>query len=118
MNDPFAHITKAPEFPGGDEKFFKFLAFTIKFPSADREQKNSGRVILTFAIDKDGSVTDEKIVRGVSKTIDAEVIRAIKRSPKWQPGARDGHPFKSTVSVPVSFNTYAGSSILLGSPQY
>ncbi|MCO5934788.1 TonB family protein [Mucilaginibacter sp. RB4R14] len=115
--DPFAHIIADPQFPGGEEKFFKFLASTIKYPSIDREQKNSGKVILAFAIDKDGSVKDAKIIRGVSATIDAEVMRAIKRSPKWKPGTKDGRFDKALVSIPVSFDTSTGSSIILGNQQ-
>jgi len=93
----------APEFPGGQEAFFKYVASKIVYPQDCRDNMIQGKVYISFVIDIDGSVTDVTVVRGVHKSIDQEAIRVIKSSPKWKPGTINGKPVKVKYTYPVSF---------------
>jgi len=92
-----------PKFSGGELDFNRYLARSIKYPAKDRENNIQGKVILSFVISKDGTVTDVKIIRSVSDGIDSEALRVLKNSPKWIPGTAYGSPAKIRYSVPISF---------------
>lgn len=92
-----------PKFPGGEFDFNRYLARNIRYPAKDRENNIQGKVTLSFVIDKDGTVTDVKILRSVSDGIDNEALRVLKNSPKWIPGTAYGSPAKIKYSVPISF---------------
>ena len=94
---------EVPKFPGGEFDFNRYLARNIRYPAKDRENNIQGKVILSFVISKDGTVTDVKIIRSVSDEIDSEALRVLKNSPKWIPGTAYGSPAKIRYSVPVSF---------------
>lgn len=108
-NKIFASVENLPEFPGGVEKFGAYLSKTIRYPAVDRENGTQGRVILTFVVERDGSLTDIKVSRSLSPGTDAEAVRALKGSPKWKPGIQNGRPVRVQYSVPVSF-TLAGDN--------
>ncbi|GAA3964103.1 energy transducer TonB [Mucilaginibacter dorajii] len=108
-NKIFASVENLPEFPGGVEAFGRYLGKTIRYPAVDRENGTQGRVILTFVVERDGSLTDIKVSRSLSQGTDAEAIRALKSSPKWKPGIQNGRPVRVQYSVPVSF-TLAGDN--------
>jgi protein TonB len=108
-NKIFASVENLPEFPGGMEGFSKFLSKTIHYPAVDRENGTQGRVILTFVVERDGSLTDIKVSRSLSQGTDQEAIRALKSSPKWRPGIQNGRPVRVQYSVPVSY-TLAGDN--------
>jgi TonB family protein len=99
----YTSVEKVPEFPGGLEKFGAYLGKAVKYPKADRENGTQGRVIITFVVEKDGSLTGIKVTRGVSKTLDAEAVRVLKNSPKWIPGIVGGKKVRVQYSVPISF---------------
>lgn len=92
-----------PEFVGGIDAFGRFLTKNIRYPQYAREHKIRGNVIIKFVIEKDGSVRDIKISRGVEKSLDDEAIRVIKMCPKWTPGYLYGIPVRIQYSVPISF---------------
>lgn len=92
-----------PTFPGGKEGFNKFLGTTVKYPKAAREANIQGKVIASFIVEKDGSLTDIKIVRGIGYGADEETIRVLKSSPNWKPGTQNGKPVRVAYSVPISF---------------
>jgi protein TonB len=102
-NKIFASVENLPEFPGGQDKFIAYLSKTIRYPAVDRENGTQGRVILTFVVERDGSLTDIKVSRSLSPGTDAEAVRALKSSPKWKPGIQNGRPVRVQYSVPVSF---------------
>jgi len=99
----FTSVEQVPEFPGGVDAFMKYLAQSIRYPQTAREQKVQGRVIISFIVEKDGSLSDIHAARGVSTEIDAEAIRVISASPSWKPGIQNGHPVRVAYSVPISF---------------
>ncbi|MEO3405228.1 TonB family protein [Mucilaginibacter sp. CAU 1740] len=99
----FTAVENVPEFPGGLEAFGKFLASNLKYPAAAREQKIQGRVIITFIVEKDGSLSNKKIVRGITDDLNNEALRVIALSPKWKPGIQNGRPVRVQYSVPISF---------------
>ena len=92
-----------PQFPGGHGEFMKYMTANVKYPKAAVLAKKQGRVIVTFVIDKDGNVTEPKVLRSVDEALDAEALRVISSSPKWIPGTQDGKPVNVKYTVPVSF---------------
>lgn len=92
-----------PEFPGGEEALYKYLAENIKYPVLAKEKGTQGRVYVTFVVEKDGSVTDAKVLRGVSEEVDAEALRVINAMPKWKPGMQQGVPVRVQYNIPIIF---------------
>jgi len=99
----FTSVEQVPEFPGGLEAFGKFLGDNVKYPKADREKGIKGRVIATFIVEADGSLSNIKVTRGLSEAIDAEAVRVLDISPKWKPGIQNGRAVRVQYSVPISF---------------
>lgn len=83
-----------PEFPGGIDKMLEFIAENVRLPKCVKEGKVKGRSIVEFVIEKDGTVSDFKIVRSLHKDCDAEAIRVLKSMPKWKPGRQRGKPVR------------------------
>ena len=99
----YSAVEKYPTFPGGSTEFGKFLAANVKYPKAAREANIQGRVIASFIVEEDGSLSDIKIMRGIGYGADEEAERVLKLSPKWNPGTQDGKPVRTAYSVPISF---------------
>jgi TonB family protein len=100
----FTSVEQVPTFPGGDDGFNKFLGANVKYPKAARESNIEGRVIATFVVEMDGSLTGVKVIRGIGYGADEETIRVLKSSPKWNPGIQNGHKVRVQYSVPINFN--------------
>ena len=96
-------VEEAASFPGGMANCLKFLSENVKYPEDCKKEGIQGRVIAQFIIDKDGSVIDVKIVRGVHPSLDKEAIRMIEAMPKWTPGKVKGEPVKCQYTLPVAF---------------
>ena len=96
-------VEEAASFPGGMANCLKFLSENVKYPEDCKKESIQGRVIAQFIIDKDGSVIDVKIVRGVHPSLDKEAIRVIEAMPKWTPGKVKGEPVKSQFTLPIAF---------------
>jgi len=99
----YTAVERVPEFPGGLEAFGKFLATNVKYPATAREQKIQGRVVITFIVEKDGSLSNERVVRGITDDLNNEALRVIKLSPQWKPGMQGNRPVRVQYSVPISF---------------
>ena len=99
----FQVVEEMPEFPGGMAEAMKFLAKNIKYPVAAQEAKIEGRVIVQFVIERDGSVSDAKVMRGVSPELDAEAIRVVSMMPKWIPGKQRGKAVAVKYTMPIMF---------------
>lgn len=95
-----------PQFPGGQGVMMKYLAANIKYPASAVKAKKQGRVIVSFVIQKDGSVTNARIVRSVDSELDAEALRIVKAMPNWTPGTQDGKPVNVRYTIPVVFSLY------------
>jgi TonB family protein len=99
----FSSVEKIPEFPGGINAFYNFLSRNIKYPDEARQKGVQGRVIVSFIVEKDGSLTNFKIARGVGSGTDEEAIRVLALSPTWSPGLQNGEAVRVAYSVPISF---------------
>ena len=93
-----------PQFPGGKLMLMKYLADNIKYPASAVKAKKQGRVIVTFIVQKDGSVTHAKIAKSIDPKLDAEALRIVKGMPKWTPGTQNGKPVSVRYMVPVKFS--------------
>jgi len=99
----FVSIEKQPEFPGGLKAFYQYLGANIKYPKESAKNKIQGRVFLSFIVEKDGELSNIKIIRGVSADINEEAIRVISNSPKWNPGIQFGVPVRVKYNINVNF---------------
>eukprot|EP01037_Dinobryon_pediforme_P017241 gene17241-17431_t len=106
----FTRIEQVPEFPGGISAFGEFLGRNIRYPADSRRNGTQGRVLLSFVVERDGSLTDFHVVRGVDSSIDREAIRVLKMSPNWSPGIQNGKPVRVAYSVPIAFTLDEGKS--------
>ncbi|MFI5140037.1 MAG: TonB family protein [Sphingobacteriales bacterium] len=106
IKDPriFTSVDQVPEFPGGLDEFMRLLVRHLDYPARARENGTQGRVIICFIVEKDGSLTDIKVVRGIGDGCDEEAVRVIKLSPRWKPGMQNGHAVRVAYSVPISFS--------------
>lgn len=99
----FVSIDKQPEFPGGISKFYKYVGNNIKYPTLAQDNNVQGKVFLSFVVEKDGSLSDLQITRGLGSGTDEEAIRVLKESPKWNPGIKDGLPVRVKYNINVNF---------------
>ena len=101
---PFSQIEKKPTFRGGDaNEFNKWVRENLVYPKDAYDAGVQGRVMVAFDVCEDGVVRNVKVLRGVNPTLDAEALRVINSSPKWEPGLQDGKPVKVTYQFPVIF---------------
>lgn len=96
-------VEQLPEYPGGMSEFVKWLTATLKYPDAALRQRIQGKVMISFIVNKDGSLSDVKIMKGAHKLLDAEAMRVALLMPKWQPGKENGVPCKTMVAIPIVF---------------
>ena len=107
---PFADVEKKPTFQGDDAAYFsKWVAQRLKYPEEAKKAGIQGRVLVQFTICEDGVVRDAKVLRGVNPSLDAEAVRVISASPKWEPGLQDGRPVNVTYLFPVVFQMRGGN---------
>ena len=91
-----------PKYPGGPEKMFEFIADNLRWPYDD-ESCIQGRVIVSFIVEKDGSLTDIKVEKSIDPLFDKEAVRVVKSMPKWEPGMWNGKPARVKFFVPIRF---------------
>ncbi len=96
-----------PAFPGGTAAMMKFLRDNIKYPSVCAENGIQGRVIVSFVVNKDGSIEQVEVLSGVHERLDAEAVRVVKMMPSWTPGQMQGHAVRTKFNLPVSFRMAA-----------
>ncbi len=100
---PLAIPEVMPEFPGGTAALMAFLAREIKYPPLAREMNITGTVYLGFVIERDGSISDIKLLRGIGGGCDQEAMRVVSLLPAWKPGMQAGHPVRVSYNLPVKF---------------
>ncbi|WP_276348284.1 M56 family metallopeptidase [Daejeonella sp. JGW-45] len=101
---------KLPEFPGGIKAWGEYLIKTLKYPAEAKKNNVQGRVIVSFTVDKDGSIQDVKVLRGIGSGADEEAIRVVAQSPKWIPGTINGEPARVSYTMPINFGLGSGQS--------
>ncbi len=99
----FVVVEDQPLFPGGNAAMMKFLSDNIKYPVIAQENNIQGRVICNFVVEKDGSITDVQVVRGVDPSLDREAVRVIQQMPRWKPGKQRGQAVRVRFTLPVVF---------------
>ena len=92
-----------PEFPGGEQAMMKFVAENVQYPEEAKEKEISGRVLVGFIVEKDGSIADVKVVKGIGGGCDEEAVRVVKAMPKWKPGMDKGKPVRVHYMLPLIF---------------
>ena len=100
---PFITVEQMPEFKGGLKEMYKFIGNIIEYPRMAIETSVSGRVFLTFVVERDGSTTDVQLVRGIGFGCDEEAIRVINAMPRWNPGKQRGNPVRVQFQMPIKF---------------
>ena len=96
-------VEKMPQYRGGEEAMMKYVADNIKYPQEAKDKNISGRVFVSFVIEKDGSVNEVKVVRGIGGGCDEEAARVIKGMPNWEPGKQKGKPVRVNYMMPINF---------------
>ena len=99
----FMVVENMPEFPGGDLGLMKFIQKNVRYPAIAKEYNITGKVYVSFIVDKQGNVTNVKIVRGVDKNLDAEAKRVVSSLPKYKPGKQRGKPVRVMFTIPINF---------------
>lgn len=99
----FRIVSQLPEFPGGLSEYVKWLTKNLKYPEEARRQHLQGKVMVSFVINRDGSLTDIKVEKGVHPLLDNEALRVMKTMPKWKPGIQDDKPCRTLFAVPIIF---------------
>ncbi|WP_455966795.1 energy transducer TonB [Bacteroides fluxus] len=100
----FEIVEEAPEFiNGGMAGLMQYLSKNIKYPTIAQENGTQGRVVVQFVVNRDGSIVDAKVMRGVDPYLDKEALRVINSMPKWKPGKQRGKPVRCRYTVPVMF---------------
>ncbi len=99
------------EFPGGIDAMMNFMKENMRYPQYSIEMNEQGRVFLSFIVDKDGSISDIKVEKGISDSLNVEAIRVVKTMPKWKPALLAEQPVKSTVRIPINFQLTDGEEL-------
>ena len=99
----FDVVEQMPSFPGGPSALMQYLSSNIKYPVVAEENGVQGRVVCTFVVERDGSITDVRVVKSVDPSLDKEAVRVVKSMPKWIPGKQNGSAVRVKYTVPVTF---------------
>ena len=102
-NKVFDVVEEMPHFPGGPAALQAFLSSNTKYPVVAQENGVQGRVIVSFVVERDGSITDVKVVRSVDPSLDREATRVVRSMPRWSPGKQNGSAVRVKYTVPVVF---------------
>lgn len=99
----FQVVERLPEFPGGMSAFVQWLTKNLKYPLTAQRAKLQGTVLVSFIVNKDGTIADRKVVKSASPELDREALRVLQLMPKWKPGEDHGKPCRTYVCIPVVF---------------
>lgn len=99
----FTTVQVDPSFPGGIVKFFSYLKTNLKYPDEAHKNDVQGKVLVTFVVERNGSLTDIRVVKSLSAETDAEALRLMKDCPKWNPGTQNGNPVRVQYTLPIPF---------------
>ena len=103
MVDVYMFVEQMPAFPGGEEKLIEFVSKNVEYPQEAKEEGVQGRVFVGFVVEKDGSVGDVKLLRGIGHGCDEEAVRVVKMLPKWKPGMHNGEIVRVSYQIPIYF---------------
>ena len=96
-------VEELPEYPGGMVEFMKWLTKTLKYPDVALRQKQQGKVMISFIVEKDGTLTGLKVIKSAGRLFDEEAMRVARMMPQWKPGKAEGKPCRTMVAIPIVF---------------
>ena len=99
------HVDVLPEFPGGQKAMMQWIAQNIQYPKEAAKANIEGSVIVSFFVEKDGSITNVEVIKSVHELLDKEALRVVNAMPKWKPGMENGQPVRTRFFIPVSFKS-------------
>ena len=99
----FTIVEDQPTFPGGDAALMQYLTNNLRYPTMAREAGIQGTVFVTFVVERDGSITDVRILRGVGGGLDEEAVRVVRNMPRWTPGRQRGQAVRVQFNLPIRF---------------
>ena len=99
----FLSVEENPEFPGGPAKLLEYVQKNLKYPMMARESDIQGRVFVGFVVEKDGSISNVKVLRGIGGGCDEEAVRVVQSLPKFKPGKQRGNPVRVAYTLPIVF---------------
>jgi len=102
-NGNYIIVEEMPQFKGGIDALFKYLGENVKYPPEAKNQEISGKVFISFIVDKKGKIKDVKVVRGVDPLLDNEALRVVSTMPKWKAGKHQGKKVNVLYNLPISF---------------
>ena len=102
-NKVFDVVEQMPSFPGGPSALMQYLSSNIKYPVVAQENGVQGRVVVSFVVERDGSITDVQVTRSVDPSLDREAQRVVRNMPRWIPGKQNGQAVRVKYNVPVAF---------------
>lgn len=100
----FMVVEDSPTFPGGEGEMMRYISNNIEYPQMEKENGIEGQVVVNFVVNEDGSISNIKILKGITKGLNEEAKRVIKTMPKWEPGEQRGKPVKVRVNLPIRFS--------------
>lgn len=100
---PKQEAEKMPQFKGGEEAMYQWLAYNMRYPEQAALNNIQGCVEVQFVVKADSTISDVKVLRGVDPDLDAEAVRVVKAMPKWIPGEKDGKPVNAPYTLPLTF---------------
>ena len=103
VDEIFTIVEDQPAPPGGMSAFYKYVATTLRYPAQARRMGIEGKVFVQFVVDKDGSLTDVKAIKGIGAGCDEEAVRVISKAKKWKPGKQRGRAVKVRMILPITF---------------
>ena len=103
INKVFDVVEQMPRYPGGDAALMSFLGSNIHYPPVAEENGIQGRVVCTFVVERDGSISDVKVAKSVDPSLDKEALRVVRSMPRWNPGKQNGKAVRVKYTVPITF---------------
>lgn len=107
----YLKVDQPPSFPGGESQLIKYLSDNIVYPPIERDYGIQGLVVVSYVVEKDGSITNIKILKGVTPNINNEAMRVVKGMPAWIPGYIKGKPVRVNINLPIRFALSPGNPI-------
>lgn len=103
IDEPFSVVENMPKYTGGQVALMEYLKNNLKYPKDAAAQKVEGRVLVSFIVEKDGSLSDVKVQKTVFPSLDAEAVRVVKEMPRWTPGSQSGVIVRVKYVLPITF---------------
>lgn len=99
----FYVVESQPEYPGGDKAMYEYLANNLDYPESAKEAGIQGRVFVAFVVEKDGSISNVRVLRGIGGGCDEEAVKVVQNMPRWTPGKQRGIPVRVHFNLPIKF---------------